>query len=189
VAGDGEVYVAELIEAPAAEVAARFARFETLHEWSPLCSGGRIEGEGVGATRVLAIGGGEARERLEEVAEEGLGYRYVGLAHPLPITNVRGRVVVYPGDVRGGDAVRSDAARGDTTGADDEGGRCTLVWAVSFESALPMIPKTQLAKAVEAMCRLALMSAKLLAERARPEPPPGVGAEWGADEVTQRTRR
>lgn len=85
-----------------------------IDRWIEAIKSCRVEGEGVGALRILELeGGGEMKDRIEEINHETRRFRYARTESPFPISNYMGTV-----DVR-----------------DADGGRSELSWAVEFEVA------------------------------------------------------
>ena len=79
-----------------------------------------IEGEGKGSVRTLHLaGGGEIRERLEQLDDEGKLYSYSIISSPLPVANYKstirleegesGCVVTWESDFEPSGAPESDA--------------------------------------------------------------------------------
>ncbi|MGA8170935.1 MAG: SRPBCC family protein [Methylocystis sp.] len=73
-----------------------------LDRWFPIISGCRVEGEGVGAVRVLALkASGEMRDRIVEIVDEAKRLRYERTHHPFPVADYRGLVEIRgDGDAR-----------------------------------------------------------------------------------------
>ncbi|SLN49695.1 SRPBCC family protein [Oceanibacterium hippocampi] len=71
--------------------------FNDLPRWNPRVSESRMDGEGVGAIRVLTLAnGGSISERLEAEDNAGRAYRYSIVEAPLPVQNYVGRLGAEP---------------------------------------------------------------------------------------------
>ncbi len=124
-----EVVVQKIFGAPSEIVVERCGRFDTIADWHPAFDAGRIEGEGAERVRALSMGGGSVREQLVDEGEHGYSYRV--LAHPLPIRDAIGQVVVR----------------------DQEGGGSQLSWWVEFAPSGP-VPEQVLTAALDGMLRM-----------------------------------
>jgi len=82
-----------------------------LDRWFPIISACRVEGEGVGALRVMTLagGGGEMRDRIVEISDAARRLRYERPHLPFPVSDYRGAV-----EIRG------------------DGASCVLTWTVRF---------------------------------------------------------
>ncbi len=81
-----------------------------LDRWFPIISACTVEGEGVGALRVLTLaGGGEMRDRIVEICDAKKRLRYERPHLPFPVNDYRGMV-----EIRGAGAL------------------CVLAWTVQF---------------------------------------------------------
>ncbi len=82
-----------------------------LDRWFPIISACTVEGEGVGALRVLTLagGGGEMRDRIVEICDAKKRLRYERPHLPFPVSDYRGEV-----EIRG------------------DGASCVLTWTVRF---------------------------------------------------------
>jgi hypothetical protein len=94
--------------------------FNALPDWHPAVAKSEIEGEGKGSVRTLHLaGGGEIRERLEQLDDEGKLYSYSIISSPLPVANYKstirleegesGCVVTWESDFEPSGAPESDA--------------------------------------------------------------------------------
>jgi hypothetical protein len=89
------VNITKRIDAPADQVWAAIAGIGGLDRWFPIISACRIEGEGVGATRIMTLAyGAEMRDRIVEIDAGARRLRYERPAHPFPVTDYRGVVEV-----------------------------------------------------------------------------------------------
>jgi carbon monoxide dehydrogenase subunit G len=89
------------IRAPFERVRSAVANFSEIARWNPTYEDVHVEGSGVGAIRTYRFSNAAVRERLDEVAEDGRGYRYTQLEGPFE-SEVSGYVWVTP---EGDDAV------------------------------------------------------------------------------------
>jgi hypothetical protein len=81
-----------------------------LDRWFPIISACKVEGEGVGALRVLTLaGGGEMRDRIVEISSAERRLRYARTHLPFPVSEYQGVV-----EIRG------------------DGASCVLIWTVQF---------------------------------------------------------
>lgn len=70
-----------------------------LDRWFPTITSCRVEGEGVGAIRVLGLGdGGKIRDRIEEIDHKERRFRYLRTDHPFPVSRYVGTVEVRDGE-------------------------------------------------------------------------------------------
>lgn len=70
-----------------------------LDRWFPIITSCRVEGEGVGAIRVLGLGdGSEIRDRIEEIDHKERRVRYLRTDHPFPVSRYIGTVEVRDGE-------------------------------------------------------------------------------------------
>lgn len=87
-----EVYCSDVIPAPAARVWSVIRDFNALPLWTPFVADSRIEG-GMPADRIGCIrnfrlrDGGEIRERLLMLDDQGMACRYAILEAPMPVEN------------------------------------------------------------------------------------------------------
>lgn len=96
-----QVSASATIAAPPDRVATLCCAFGKIAEWHPAFSSCELEGEGVGAVRTLDMGGTPVRERLEHAADDGLGYFYSVILHPLLGADARGYIEVQRGEADG----------------------------------------------------------------------------------------
>lgn len=89
------VNITKRIDAPADRVFAAIAGIGGLDRWFPIISACRVEGDGVGATRIMTLANGaEMRDRIVEIDAGARRFRYERPVHPFPVTNYRGGVEV-----------------------------------------------------------------------------------------------
>ncbi|WP_424360083.1 SRPBCC family protein [Methylocystis parvus] len=89
------VNITKRIDAPADKVWAAIAGIGGLDRWFPIISACRVEGEGVGATRIMTLAdGAEMRDRIVEIDAGARRLRYERPTHPFPVTDYRGVVEV-----------------------------------------------------------------------------------------------
>ena len=80
---------------PAEKVWDLIGGFNALPDWHPAVEKSEIEGEGHGSIRTLHLaGGGEIRERLEQMDDEGKLYSYSIISSPLPVANYSATITV-----------------------------------------------------------------------------------------------
>jgi hypothetical protein len=93
--------IVRTIDVPSVEAWAAIRGIGGLDRWFPVISTCHVEGEGVGAIRMLGlVQGGEMKDRIEEIDDSARRFRYVRFHHPLPASAYRGAVVVR--DAAGG---------------------------------------------------------------------------------------
>ncbi|HYE36459.1 SRPBCC family protein [Methylocaldum sp.] len=98
--------VTKTIDVPGDKVWAAISGIGGLDRWFPVIASCRVEGEGVGAIRVLGLGdGGEIRDRIEEIDHQTRRFRYVRTDSPFPVTKYLGTV-----DVRDADGDKSEVS-------------------------------------------------------------------------------
>src|SRR5882757_11414011 len=94
---DEQVFVQRVIAAPQALVWAAVRGVDGLERWFPVIDGCRVEGSGVGCLRIMDLaGGGEMRDRIEEIDDSAQRLIYRRLQHPFPTSKYLGRVNVRP---------------------------------------------------------------------------------------------
>jgi len=125
-------------DAPFEQVRARVARFDSLGDWHPALE--RVGLEDEGAVRVLKMGDWVIRDRLEQVDESGLGYRYTQLAGPVSAREHKGYLWVRP----------------------REYGTATVEWAAKLKG--PHLPEAIAGQLLEAIMATGLASARLSLE-------------------------
>lgn len=150
------IAVSETIAATVFEVAQRCCEFPSLHLWHPAFRDCVMEGEGVGAVRTLDMGGTAVRERLDGVSEDGLGYSYTVLSHPLLPENTHAYYAVRPGD---------------------EEGTSVLEWIAAYHAPTGPLPPEAMAGLVRGLTQMGLTAAKVELEE-------GGGELWPEDEMT-----
>jgi hypothetical protein len=107
-----EVRVVEEIGASADAVWELVRDFGGVMKWASTLESCKVEGEGIGAVRTLALPGGAAiRERLERFEDAARSFSYSILDGPLPVEDYLATLVVR------------------AKGAD----RCEVDWASTFE--------------------------------------------------------
>lgn len=137
------------------------ADFGLVHSWHPAFSACVVDGDGAGAVRTLDMGGSPVLERLEQVNEDGRGYAYSVLQHPLVPVGARGSIVVRAGD------------------SEDES---VLEWTLSFDPSSGFLPPNAVVELVRGLAAMGLEAAKAVLEDSAP-------ADWPEDEVTTRDAR
>lgn len=89
------VNITKRIDAPADRVFAAIAAIGGLDRWFPIISACHVEGEGVGATRIMTLAdGARMRDRITEIDAAARRLRYERPEHPFPVANYRGAVEV-----------------------------------------------------------------------------------------------
>lgn len=97
------VNVTKRLEASAEEVWAAIATIGGLDRWFPIISACRVEGAGVGASRIMTLASGEEmRDRITEIDAGARRLRYERPVHPFPATDYHGVV-----DIRDDGATQS----------------------------------------------------------------------------------
>ena len=136
-----EVRLEEEIAAPAARVWELLSDFAGVDKWFPGAQKMIIEGEGIGATRRIGMGGGDLVERLESFDAEARTFSYAITESATPIESYLATI-----------SVRSiDAAR------------CVVEWVTTFETR--GIPEGPVAEGLEGAYRTGIRNvAKLAAE-------------------------
>ncbi len=87
--------VTKILKAPCDKVWAAIKSIGGLERWIPIIATCNIEGDGVGAIRVLElVGGGEMRDRIIEIADRERRLRYDRFQLPFPVTTYLGTVEV-----------------------------------------------------------------------------------------------
>jgi len=88
--------VTKTIAVPPAEAWAAISGIGGLDRWFPIIASCRVEGEGEGAVRVLELieGGGEIRDRIEEIDHRAKRFRYLRTESPFPVSRYAGTVEV-----------------------------------------------------------------------------------------------
>ena len=79
-----------LIAAPFEAVVEGLSEFGALGRWHPAFADCRVEGEGAGAIRTCRLAGEIVRDRLDEIAEDGRGYRYTQIEGPIAASSHQG---------------------------------------------------------------------------------------------------
>lgn len=93
--------VRRTVDVPGEDAWAAISGIGGLDRWFPVIASCRVEGRGVGAIRILGLdGGGEIRDRIEEVDHRARRLRYLRSEHPFPVQRYVGTVEVAD---RGGD--------------------------------------------------------------------------------------
>jgi len=93
--------VTKTIAAPSDRVWGAIRSIGGLDRWFPIIETCRVEGEAVGAIRILGlVGGGEMRDRIVEISDVDRRLRYDRYESPIPVEEYLGVVEVLgaPGD-------------------------------------------------------------------------------------------
>lgn len=91
----GTATVTKIIDAPSDKVWAAIRSIGGLDRWFPVINSCRVEGEGVGAVRILGLAdGGEMRDRLLEIDDAERRVRYQRFQSPFPVESYIGTVEV-----------------------------------------------------------------------------------------------
>ncbi len=108
-----EAKVVKQVNAPAADIWAQLSVFDGIEPGGPI-EAVRYEGQGVGMTRYLTMGGGQVVERLEEHDAKRMTFTYaiINEDSPLPFNNYSATVNV----------------------ADEGDGTCTVDWTGTFDA-------------------------------------------------------
>ncbi len=89
------VNVTKTLDAPGDKVRTAIKSIGGLDRWLPIITACRVEGQGVGATRLLELsGGGEMRDRTLEISDSERQLRYDRFALPFPVEKYLGTVEV-----------------------------------------------------------------------------------------------
>ncbi|PWB80483.1 MAG: polyketide cyclase [Methylocystaceae bacterium] len=89
------IVVTKTIGAPVEKVWSAIRAIDGLDRWFPVIETSRVEGEGVGATRVLGLAdGGELHDRVLEIADAERRFRYERFRSPFPVESYLGTVQV-----------------------------------------------------------------------------------------------
>jgi hypothetical protein len=108
------VNVTKIVDAPVEKVWSAIRSIGGLDRWFPIIESCQVDGQGVGAIRILGlVGGGEMRDKIVEIADAERRLRYERFELPFPVENYRGMV-----EARG----RADH-------------RSEIVWGIQFEVA------------------------------------------------------
>jgi hypothetical protein len=96
-----EVYRSDVIPAPAARVWSVVRDFDALPIWTPFVADSRIEGgmpgDRVGCVRNFRLrDGGEIRERLIMLDDEGMSFTYAILSSPMAVSDYRATLRLLP---------------------------------------------------------------------------------------------
>jgi hypothetical protein len=87
--------VTKTIAAPGDRVWTALRSIGGLDRWFPIIETCRVEGQGVGAIRILGlVGGGEMRDRIVEISDVDRRLRYDRYESPIPVEEYLGTVVV-----------------------------------------------------------------------------------------------
>lgn len=113
------IIVTKTIAAPVEKVWSALRAIGGLDRWFPVIATSRVEGEGVGAVRILGLAdGGELHDRVLEIDDAGRRFRYERFHSPFPVRSYLGAV-----DVR-------DAGEG----------RSAVTWTVVIDAAEDVAP-------------------------------------------------
>ena len=114
-----EVKVTRVIDVRAADVWNAVRAIGGLDRWFPVIAKCRVEGRGVGATRVCELANGVTlHERVEQIDDAAKVFKYSITESPLPIRNYLGTVQVR--DAAGGKTEVTWSARFDVGDAQRE---------------------------------------------------------------------
>lgn len=92
---DTTAVIKRTVEAPVEDSWAAIRGIDGLDRWFPIIHGCAVEGSGVGALRILDIGGGaELHDQIEEIDDAARRFVYLRTVHPFPCTRYVGTVVV-----------------------------------------------------------------------------------------------
>lgn len=92
------IRVVKTIDVPTDRVWAAVRSIGGLDRWFPVIATCRVEGEGLGAVRILGLrDGGEMKDVIEEINDPARRFRYLRTDHPFPVTPYRGTVLVRDG--------------------------------------------------------------------------------------------
>ncbi len=87
--------VTKIVNSPGSKVWLAIRSIGGLDRWFPVIGTCRVEGEGIGAIRILGLaGGGEMRDRVLEIADTERRFRYQRFQSPFPVENYIGTVEV-----------------------------------------------------------------------------------------------
>jgi len=85
----------KIVDAPGERVWSAIKSIGGLERWFPIIASCRVEGEGVGAIRILGlVDGSEMRDRVLEIADAERRFRYDRFKLPFPVENYQGTVEV-----------------------------------------------------------------------------------------------
>lgn len=102
-----QVQVIKTIDVAGDKVWQAVSAIDGLERWFPIIHSCRVEGEGVGAIRVLSLADGtEMKDCIEEINHQDRRFRYLRTDHPFPVSRYEGTVWVR----------------------DADNGRCEVVW-------------------------------------------------------------
>jgi hypothetical protein len=89
------VNVTKLIKAPTEEAWKALRSIGGLDRWFPIIETCRVDGEGVGAVRIMGLSAGEEiRDRILEIADTARRIRYDRFQSPFPVESYIGTVEV-----------------------------------------------------------------------------------------------
>lgn len=91
----GRIDIVKTIGVPSDKAWAAIRGVGGLDRWFPVISTCHVEGDGVGAIRILGLAqGGEMRDRIEEIDDAARRFRYLRIHYPFPAGFYMGTVVV-----------------------------------------------------------------------------------------------
>jgi carbon monoxide dehydrogenase subunit G len=127
-----EVKLEREMAAPAAQVWELLSDFGGIDRWLPGAAKPAVEGEGVGAVRIVKLGGAEIHERLESLDPEARRFQYSIVKAPMPVQNYLATISVEELDA----------------------GRSRVHWVTTFDAV--GVPEEAIAKGIEGAYRNAL---------------------------------
>lgn len=90
-----DIHVAKTIDAPSDLVWTAIKNIDGLDRWFPIIESCSVEGEGVGAVRVLGlVNGGVMKDRILEICDTERRLRYRRFESPFPVDDYLGTVEV-----------------------------------------------------------------------------------------------
>lgn len=127
-----EISLEREMAAPAARVWELLSDFGSIDRWLPGAEKPEVTGEGVGAVRVVRMGGAEIHERLESLDPQARRFQYSIVKAPLPVENYLATISVEEIDAE----------------------RSRVHWVTSFDAL--GVPEEAIAKGIEGAYRNAL---------------------------------
>jgi hypothetical protein len=107
-----QVNVIKTVNVPSGKVWQAISAIGGLDRWFPIINSCRVEGEGVGAIRILGLANGtEIKDCIEEINHQDRRFRYLRTHHPFPVSHYAGTVIV----------------------SDADNGQCAISWALELE--------------------------------------------------------
>lgn len=105
------VTVTDTFDHPAEKVWPMVSDFGGIHKYMRGMAETKLEGSGLGADRIIAMGGGEVVERLTWLDDDACAFSYTIISSPLPVARYVATVQLTP-----------------------EGDRCGIRWQGHFEA-------------------------------------------------------